>query len=210
MKSLLIGMICMVIGTGMSSCAYMQTHKNVIESTRVHHGFILEKPTHVYKQAGNWYLKVKGVQLEKQYPTIHDDVFQDGNNEPQYVISPRYNPGYYYIKLSAGTANVLQRQDGYATLETLKEEMAAHYKNRILADSTQMAAYPIRAEIAPCTKPMIYCGSTFQGERSLGNKVLTNTALIFVDTPGTLIYNLAIPIMAPVYFFTEFFKEDHL
>ncbi len=201
---------CVVMATLMmsiSSCAYMQTHKQIESQAEICRGFCVEKPSIVYSHGGNWYLKVRPVALRKEYPLVYDSIMLTENNAPVLREIPNSEASSaMYVSLSSGTAKVLMRADGYAMLSTLRDELS---EGQIITTSAGMRPHNIAATIDTkgVKSPGAYCIKSTQNSAGMGNKVLRNTSLILVDAPGTLLYNVAIPVMAPFIFFNDFFSE---
>lgn len=207
-KSLTVALMLLLSASWLTSCAYMQLHKQIESEARVHRGFYIERPTAVYSHRGQWYLKAQGVQLKKEYPLIHDTILLTQNNKPRPIIFNKESE--IYISISSGTAKVLQRTDGYASLSTLRDEMS---NGQILSAGVgQMKSYPVRAEVeAKKADRQYHIYDQGEGEPlSFGTRALSTASLVLVDAPGTVIYNVAIPFMAPFVFFYDFLSEDEV
>ncbi len=198
-------MILTLAAMSISSCAYMQTHRQIESKSLIYNGFCLKKPEYVYQHDGKWYLKAEELLLRENYPLIHDSVLlKDNNKKAPVVVSTK---GEIYISISSGTAKVLQMKEGYATLSTLRDEMA---RGQHLRSSGGITAYPVRAHIDAAPQASEYHCYTEQNPQKpgIGTRALSTASLILVDAPGTLVYNAAIPLMAPFFFFYEFITED--
>ena len=198
-------MILTLAAISMSSCAYMQTHRQIESNSLIYNGFCLKKPERVYYYDGKWYLKAEDVLLSESYPLIHDSVLLKDNNKKTPVVIRRN--GESYISISSGTAKVLQMKEGYATLPTLRDEMA---QGEHLSLDGGINSYPVRAHIDAAPNTGVYHCYTdcVHQEPGVGTHVLSTASLILVDAPGTVLYNVAIPLMAPIFFFHEFLTED--
>ncbi len=210
-RSLLLLTLIAFVPVSVSSCAYTQFNKQIEEKSTVYNGFSVELPLALYSSQGNWYVKVRRIDVQRIRPFIHDTVmlkdsapFTYGTEKPL-----SHYTDYQYIKISDGTASVLRRADGYATLETLCDEIKSNYRSatKEIPEGIQHRVYAeIKtvqgniAYIAPDGKPIRQPG--------IGNKVLSKLALVCVDVPGTVVYNVAMPIMAPFLFFRDFLSED--
>lgn len=194
----------------MSSCAYMQTNKNVAEMGCRYEGKLVEMPNcstwNIYKSGGKWYIAAKKVELKKHYPVIRDTILYTENNEPTYEILPNANQHKVcYHPISEGTAQVLMRTDGYADLGDLAEEIK-NTPGDWVDTLSHARSYPIRAHVE-CPKDMndrLIAGARTPEKTPFGNQVLSGIELVLIDTPGTILYNVAIPLMAPIKFFSEF------
>lgn len=204
---------------GLSSCAYVQTHKNVQESFVHRQGDQLAAPLSLGKLGSTWYVctKVCAGGVTKQYPTVHDEILLDENNEPQLqpvgtisaIAGGIDKPHATAWPISSGTAMVLMREDGYATLETLADEMLRNRAGRLDVLPRGMQFYPVKAQIAGAEKATYLLRSAdTEPELTFTQKVLVQTDRVLVDWPLTAAYNCAIPVMAPVIFFHQFLSED--
>lgn len=198
---------------GLSSCAYVQTHENVRECFISRQGDELAAPLKLGKVGESWYLcaKVCSGGVTKKYPVVHDEILFDGNNEPQLQAGQGITdkPHVAAWPISSGTAAVLMREDGYATLDTLADEMLRNRAGRPDIMPRGMQFYPVKAQIAGAEKPAYLLKSADkEPELSFAQKALVQTDRVLVDWPLTAAYNCAIPLMAPVYFFYQFLTED--
>lgn len=204
---------------GLSSCAYVQTHKNVQEGFVHRQGDQLAAPLSLGKLDSTWYVctKVCTGGVTKQYPTVHDEILLDDNNEPQLqpvgtisaIAEGIDKPHATAWPISSGTAMVLMREDGYATLETLADEMLRNRAGRLDVLPRGMQFYPVKAQIAGAEKATYLLRSAdTEPELTFTQKVLVQTDRVLVDWPLTAAYNCAIPVMAPVIFFHQFLSED--
>lgn len=198
---------------GLSSCAYVQTHKNVQEFFTERAGDELSAPLRLGKVGGSWYLCTKSCAggVTKHYPVVHDEILLDGHNEPQLEagqggVDKNASTAW---PISAGTATVLMREDGYATLETLADEMLRSRAGRLDILPRGMQFYPVKAQIVGAEKPayLLRNGDAVP-ELSFAQKSVVQADRVLIDWPLTLAYNCAIPFMAPVTFFYQFLTED--
>lgn len=198
-----------ILSAALSSCAYVQTHKNVSEMGCYYEGGQLQKDNlALFRQDGQWYLSASAAQFKKRYPLVHDSVFRRGNNDPKSEIIDGSASGLAYFPISEGTATVLQRKDGYSRLDSLAAEIDS-LQGFPSSSLPRGVRYPILAEIdvqgsdsanvirarRPETTPAI-------------NRALSAVDFVMIDIPGTLAYNVAIPFMAPFVFFYEFISND--
>lgn len=189
----------------LSSCAYMQTHKNIEEYSRVHTGYHLDSGLQLYRAGGDYYLAVARQTLRMHYPAIYDSIFLIRNNEPKFTQLGN-DQATVYRKISAGTATVLQLKDGYAELGVLSDELRCSDTDWLETLPAGAQLCHIKADIAGAATTWAQPGSGTAV--SPGIKLLSTIDEVFVDWPGTILYNLAIPIMAPFVFFHEFLNED--
>lgn len=198
----------------MNSCAYVQTHKQVEEWGCCYDGKLINNENsstwNIYKCDGKWYLPAQKVVLTKDYPAIKDTLLFSENNDPVYTIKEDNDSTCIsYHPISAGTAEVLMRADGYAILQDLAEEIKATPGE--WRDSLPGAKkYTIKAQIEDRhnTVAKLIAGQRTPVETPVINDVLSKLDFIIVDVPGTVIYNVAIPFMAPFKFFSEFLSND--
>lgn len=202
--------VLVVCSLTLSSCAYMQTHKNVRERGCYYEGQLLPPPSQealsLYRKGGEWYLAARRAQFRLKYPVVYDSVFRTDGNEPRHEILQGSEQGIVYHPISAGTAAVLQRPDGYAELETLAEELRTT-PGEWISSLPGAVSYPVRAQIVgghAVTLP----GKRYPSQIPLSNRILSQVDRVLIDFPGTLVYNVSIPFMAPFVFFREFSKED--
>ena len=199
------------LSTTLNSCAYTQFNKQIQEKATVYNGFSVELPLSLYSSQGNWYVKARKIQVQKIKPFVHDTVMlKDSNKEALGTPKPlSHYTEYQYIKISEGTAAVLRRADGYATLETLCDEMKGNYGQAVteLPESMQHRVY---AQIKTGQGNIAYVAADGTPVRKpgIGTQILSKAALVCVDVPGTVIYNVSMPIMAPFLFFADFLSDD--
>lgn len=210
MKKLLFPLLMLL---NLSSCAYVQTHENVQEFFTQRAGDELAAPLKLGKVGGSWYLCTKSCAggVTKHYPVVHDEILLDGHNEPQLEAGQggvdKNAPTAWPI--SAGTATVLMREDGYATLETLADEMLRSRAGRLDILPRGMQFYPVKAQIVGAEKPTyLLRDGDAAPELSLAQKAVVQADRVLVDWPLTAAYNCAIPFMAPVVFFYQFLTEE--
>lgn len=203
---------CLVlISACLSSCAYVQTRKQIEELGCEYEGKQLSvkqgnKLNKVYHQGNTWYLAAENVRLKKSYPLVHDSVLFTGNNAPEYRKIENSEEGISYHPISAGTAAVLQRGDGYATTDTLAAELTST-PGAWVSTLPNATAYEIKAEI-PDNGCHTIAGMRQPQETPMANQVLGALDFVFIDIPATAAYNAAIPFAAPFVFFGEFIKND--
>lgn len=211
MNKLLLPLLILL---NLSSCAYVQTHKNVQEFFTQREGDKLAAPLQLGKVGGSWYLCTKSCAggVTKHYPVVHDEILLDGNNEPRLQ-----EEGQGFVTkgaptawpISAGTATVLMREDGYATLETLADEMLRNRAGRLNVLPRKMQFYPVKAQIAGIEKATyLLKEADTEPELSFTQKAVVQADRVLVDWPLTAAYNCAIPFMAPFVFFRQFLSED--
>ncbi len=191
-----------------SSCAYMQVHKNVEQLGNYYEGFEVSDPKHVYYSNGKWYLKGEKYHLRLSYPIVYDTVFLDAQ-EPT-LVRVGENRGTAYLEISYGTALSLRDANGYAEPRILAKEMQLNDARPRDSISRYATAYPVRAEIVTGKGPARITFNEVKGKTSIPTKILAGTTLVFVDTPGTVVYNVAIPLMAPFYFFYNTYKDSQV
>lgn len=210
-RSLLLCMSLAFIPLSVSSCAYTQLNKQIEEKATVYNGFAVELPLSLYSSQGRWYVKVRKIDVQRMRPFVHDSVMlKTGGNVTYGTVKPlSYYTEYQYISISDGTAAVLQRADGYATLETLCDEIKSNYAGAVpeLPESMQHRVY---ADIKTEQGNIIYvaAGGKPIRQAGIGIKALSKLALVCVDIPGTVAYNAAMPVIAPFLFFHDFITDD--
>lgn len=189
----------------LSSCAYMQTHKNIEEAARSHNGYELTSALELYRAGGTYYLAAEKQQLRKHYPAIYDSIFLDGNNAPTWEP---LNQGQekVYRSISAGTATILQRADGYASLDVLSDELKSGTSGWIPTLPAGAQRCKVNAEITG--NSTIWAGTEAPTAIPVGIRLLSAIDRVCIDWPGTILYNTAIPVMAPFVFFHQFLNED--
>lgn len=199
------------VSSSISSCAYTQLNKQVLEKATVYNGFAVELPLSLYSSQGNWYVKVRKLDVQKIKPFIHDNiVLKNGDKESIGTLKPfSHYTEYQYIRVSDGTASVLQRSDGYATLETLCDELKDSYAQGCISELADSMQHRVHAQIKS-DKGSIACvaanGQPVQ-RPGVGTQILSKLALV-VDAPCTVAYNVAMPLITPVIFFSEFLTDD--
>jgi len=198
-----------ILAAALPSCAYMQTHKNVAEMGCYYEGGQLQKDSlGLFSQDGQWYLSASAAQFKKSYPLVYDSVFKRGDNAPKSKLIDGTASGSVFFPISAGTATVLQRKDGYARLSSLAAEIDS-LQGVPCFSLPRGVRHPILAEIDVQGNDSANVIRERRPETTLAlNKVLSAVDFVVVDIPGTLAYNVAIPFMAPFVFFYEFISKD--
>lgn len=195
----------------LNSCAYVQTHKNVEESFYTYQGYRLCEPLSLLQRGNDWYLVAEPVALQKSYPAIYDSVFFKDKNEPVFEMAGQGTESQPMMhRISHGTATVLQRADGYASLTTLCDELKMTPGEWIKAPLNHRGV-PVRATLSRENETADIIveedSRTAQGSQ-IAERILSAADRVVVDIPGTVMYNVAIPFMAPFVFFREFLQED--
>ncbi len=189
----------------LSSCSYMQLHKNVEQYGDYYEGFEADVPQIVYESKGKWYLKGKKYHLRYDYPLIYDTVFLEGG-KPQLVhVGPSL--GDAYLEISHGTSIALRERSGYATLPILQRELQEIGSTPLDSLASNAIEYKIHAEIPHADHPIRVTHADIHTSKSSVTTALSYATLVFVDIPGTLVYNIAIPVMAPFYFFSDTYED---
>lgn len=192
----------------LSSCAYMQTHKNIREAPLSYSGYHMTRSPELYQAGNKWYIGVESRTLRKEYPVIHDEVLLKRNNAPRWVeMETEQSSGMIYHEISRGTALVLQRKDGFATTYDLAGEIddSGHkWCSTLPAGAIRRG---VQAEIIGSDTNLPTKLLPEQGVPT-GIRILSWADKVLIDYPGTVLYNVAIPFMAPFIFFYEFLHED--
>ncbi len=188
------------LALALSCCAYTQVHKNVEEQGRIFKGHQFAETSMVYHAGGQWFLAAAPAEFRLHHPTVHDSVFQ-GQTETEMRLVGTVGSALAYHPVSAGTAKVLMREDGYAELQTLADELKT-YPGSWRSELPGARAYPIRAQVVG--KPVAITSTATPEHPTLGTRVLSSLVFVGVDVPGTVLYNVAIPFAAPFVFFGEF------
>lgn len=192
----------------LSSCAYLQTHKNVKEAFHKCEGYRVVEPLQLYSAGGAWYVAVQPETMRLHYPTLHDSIFLETNTAPTYSTISSNGP-LQYRRISGSTAKVLQRSDGYYTLNSLMEEINAMKAEALTALPAGASRHQIRAVVE--AKPhdnTVTMVSRKPDSTPVVGQVLSAVDFVCIDLPGSVVYNVAIPVMAPFVFFYNFISED--
>ncbi|MBR5876681.1 MAG: hypothetical protein IKZ10_07575 [Akkermansia sp.] len=193
------------------SCAYMQSNKNITEGGVHYEGCKLDTDTMALCRKGSqWYIESQVKTYSKRYPLFHDSILLADNNAPQYQEAGTEKPMVCYLPISDGTAATLQMRDGYANASDLAGEIHNKMKNTPVVYGNAagpVTRHAISAHIEQNEEPAVI---TFKqcSEASWARRTLAKADFVLVDIPGTLAYNVAIPIMAPIIFFSEFFSNE--
>lgn len=198
-----------------SSCAYVQTHRNVQESFTYYDGQRLEAPLLLVQYQGIWYIAAHECEqgLRLRYPNVYDSVLgSSASNEPSWHrVEEQGRGAICYWPISAGTASVLMREDGYVSLPILRDEMLKHADARLSHLPKGAVQHAVRAHMDvphETQEDAVYLIGEKHADDSLPVRALVQTDRVLVDWPLTLMYNCAIPFMAPVIFFRDFLNED--
>ncbi len=202
MKHPFLPLAVLGVAAGLSSCAYVQTHKNVRELGTTYKGYRISNPSHVYRSGGTWYLAATPAEFRLHRPFVHDSVFRKKDDSPELRLLREDTTRRAYHAISDGTAAVLMRSDGYAESATLASEIRES-KTPWLDSIPHATAYPVQARLEGTEKVSIATGRDPQ-ETPLVYTLLGHADFIFIDIPCTLVYNVCIPFAAPVIFWKEF------
>ncbi len=188
------------------SCAYMQTHKNVREAGRSYKGYQLQKPQQLHRAGNTWYIEAVPAEFRLSHEIVHDNVFRK-TNEPEMKLTRESCEATAYHALSAGSAAVLLREDGYADAEVISRELMESPLPWLSTLPHASSTHSVKADVVGKESTAITYAPT-PAEPPLGYQILSGIDLVLVDAPGTVIYNVAVPFMAPFVFFYEFLSED--
>ncbi len=196
------------------SCAYMQSNKNITEAGVQYEGCSLNATElGLYNKGAQWYIKANAQQYSKHYPLFHDTMLLTDNNAPHFKKSGHAEPVACYLPISAGTAATLRMTNGYANVIDLQDEICRLLPERPIRYAQELrggVSHRIAAHIeqADAEEPAVL---TFKqvNKPSPVRRALATADFILLDIPGTLAYNVAIPVMAPFVFFSEFLSEDN-
>lgn len=194
------------------SCAYMQTNKNIKEAGAQYEGCKVNSDNLYLCRKGNqWYLSATIQQYSKRYPIFHDSILLADNNAPRYKETGTEGLGTCYLPISAGTAATLQMKEGYAHAADLAGEITRLMQETPVLYAPQMGnppRYAITAHIEKGEQPVVLTLKQ-SSEASAARRILATADFVLVDIPGTLAYNVAIPVMAPFIFFSEFLSDKN-
>lgn len=201
-------LILLAISLCLSSCAYLQTHKNVREAFHEYEGYRLVEPLKLYSAGGAWYLAVQRETMDLHYPVLHDSIFLENDYEPRYRTT-KVHEGVQYHRISGGTAQVLLRNDGYYTLPSLFEEMNSMNTEPVASLPAGAQQHTILARVDAHTSHNVAKASKRIPESTpVFANALAGLDFICVDFPCSVAYNVAIPVMAPFVFFHNFIAGD--
>ncbi len=194
------------------SCAYMQTNKNIKEAGVQYEGCKLNSDhLSLHRKGSQWYLSTALHQYSKRYPIFHDSILLADNNEPQYKETGTTGAMTCYLPISAGTAATLQMKNGYANAADLAGEITRLMQETPVLYAPQMGntpRYAITAHIEKGEQPIVLTLKQSSQPSAL-RRILATTDFVLVDIPGTLAYNVAIPVMAPFIFFSDFLGDEN-
>ena len=192
-----------------SSCAYFQSNKNIREGGKQYQGSQLKKEEiELVSQGQQWFIKAPALTLQKSYPLIYDSILLTDNNSPSYSPTGTSH-GYFYLPISPGTATTLTMPNGYANMQDLAKEITDLQANKAFATSLPHAGtHHIAAHLEYDDVPTIINYSDTAQEISLAREILSTANFVLLDVPGTVLYNVAIPFMAPIVFFNDFLKPE--
>ncbi len=187
------------------SCAYMQTHKNVRAMGRSYQGYKLTHPQHIYRSGDTWYVAATPATYRLSHDIVHDNVFRK-TNEPVMELQSEVPTTLAYHAISADTAAILLREDGYAETSTIAREITTH-PSPWLDSLPGASAHAVKAHLKGDASTAITY-SPQPAEVPFAYRVLGGIDFVLVDIPGTVIYNVAVPFIAPFVFFHEFLNEE--
>lgn len=193
-----------------SSCAYFQSNKNIHEAGRKYQGSQLkQEEIELVSQGSRWFIKAPAQTLQKRYPLIHDAVLLTDNNVPTFSVVGE-SAGHFYLPISTGTATTLTMENGYANIGDLANEITGLQGDTPFATSLPYSrTHRIAAQLDGDGTPTIINYSTTPQEVSLTRNIASKIDFVLIDVPGTILYNVAIPFMAPVVFFNDFLSSDN-
>ena len=200
-------MLLMLGAQVFTSCAYVQTHKNVEEAFCRYEGACLAEEPELYRAGEQYLIAAERCELSKHYPVVHDTVFFNDDNEPKFHVEQSKGEKVYY-PVSAGTAQVLQREDGYAALPLLRDEVQRHAALTALPRGAHRCE--VKAQLAETQSPNagVTAGPREPETLPFWVRTLSQTEQVIIDWPATVGYNCAVPLMAPFVFFHRFLNEE--
>lgn len=184
----------------------MQTHKNVEEVGSYYSGHLLrQQDMQLYGTGDKWYLAAYPAKFRLKYPIVHDSVFKRKKSEPHFQLIS-YERQLHFHEISPSTAKVLMRPDGYFRMDALADNIKKNSGGWLSHLPASASRLPVHAELSG------YKSQWIEEQRVPPKKTLLGLTLgkidfIVIDVPGTLVYNVAIPFMAPFVFFHEFTTE---
>ena len=191
----------------LDSCAYMQTHKNVEEVGSYYEGHLLKQgEMPLYKVGEAWYLGAYPARFKLRYPLIHDSVFQRQESKPYFRLKSRGSNMEYHL-ISSHMAEVLQRPDGYFQMQSLAECIKKEPGGWMNALPTGAHRHAVHAELSGYSSQWIE-EYRVPSKKTPTGLVLGKLDFLAIDVPGTLAYNVAIPVIAPFVFFYDFLTND--
>ncbi len=188
------------------SCAYMQTHKNVKELGRSYSGYKLDKPQQLFRSGNTWYVAATPAEYRLKHDAIHDNVFHK-THEPTMTLLAELSESPSYHALSDDTATILLRSDGYADNATLGREVTTNPQAWRSSLPSGTTIHPVKASIAGEASAAI-THDPQPAELPLSYRLLSGLDFVFVDIPGTLLYNVAVPVILPFAFFHDFLSDS--
>ncbi len=202
-KVLRVGIVALVML--FNSCAYVQTHKNVEEMGSYYTGHVLDgQNMELVKSEGRWYIGAQAARFHLRYPIVHDSIFREKKGYP-FFKQTKWSGEMEYHPITSYVADVLQTPNGFFDMEGLAQEIAkvpGPWKKSL----RNKQSYSIRAELSEKNFQMEE--SRIPQKKQPLNFLLGKLDFIVVDVPGTLLYNAAIPLMAPFVFFYEFNQNN--
>ncbi len=195
----------LLLATLLPSCAYMQTNKNVEEQGRIFPGYSLEKPRQLHRVGDAWYVEATPADYRLHHDYVHDNVFRK-TNEPEMKLLGATADSPAYHAISPHTAAVLLREDGYATSEALSKELSESTEPW-LTSLPSSTTHTVKAQVEG-TDTISITREPTPAEVPLGYRFLSKLDFLIVDIPGTVLYNMAVPVIAPFVFFSEFLEEQ--
>lgn len=200
-------LLLMLGAQAFTSCAYVQTHKNTEEAFCRYSGARIAAAPELYRAGERYLIAAERCSLSKHYPAVHDTVFFDDDSEPKFHVEQALGQKVYY-PVSAGTALILQREDGYASLPILRDEVQHNVPLTALPRGARRCE--VKAQLAECEVPNagLTVGAREPENLSVAVRALSQAEEVIVDWPATFIYNCAVPLMAPFVFFHEFLNEE--
>ncbi len=205
LRHLRLALALLAAATLLPSCAYMQTNKNVREMGRSYQGYKLTRPQHIYRSGNTWYVAATPATYRLSHDIMHDNVFRK-TNDPTMELQSEEATTIAYHAISADTAAILLREDGYAEGTTIAREIMAS-STPWLDALPHASAHAVKAQLAGEADTAITY-SPQPAEVPFSYRVLSGLDFLLVDIPGTTIYNVAVPFIAPFVFFREFLSEQ--
>lgn len=178
----------------------MQSYKNIQYSDVLLEGYELAQPEFIYQSYGKWYVQCHHYIYKKHFPLVHDTIFHDtahiSYSKRDDALKSSFHP------ISQSTATVLLRYTGFSSLDVIAQEIKDKpYKVAFHLPHAQK--FKVKAkfdELSPEQESALVT-ITEAPQPSSFWRALSYADFIFIDIPGSVAYNVAIPFMAPYYFF---------
>ncbi|MBT9449439.1 hypothetical protein ICN84_05040 [Akkermansia glycaniphila] len=199
-----------------TSCSICRTSLDVAERGTTYEGYEITGVDAVWQKGGNYYVRCPHKQFRLHYPWVKDPVFRP-ELQPAYIPLPQEGETLYaFHRISPDVAYALVHTNGFDMLNQLHTELDATPDAWIPEPSFSASGVrriPSKAIVGDKDKPSLQTAA-IRSEKETSSawawQTLAVLDAIVVDIPGTALYNIAMPLIAPYRVIQDISNDNNL